>query len=222
MEVTNMRQMPRAKSYLWGWDMSLSGWGPFAERDKPDELISYAGRGIKIRYSQDNSLCPVIFPIYPDTNIELLMLNMQVCDVQYKEQVGWGKPKTRPKGGYKKWAAKFAEENHVFEHSGVVYGFMASLGFEQFNRNGLHHLMHWWMNIHKLPFVCVRSRDTRWYTEPGLGWTFYDEDEQPFKYAHPCDKAKGSDWVLRDGKISQLGPRSRSHLPKVLPVREAS
>jgi hypothetical protein len=218
MKINNMRQMPRTEKYIWGWDMALSGWGEFADPNNPNETLSYVDRGVSKWKAPTRSLCPVVFPLYQGTDISTVRLNVSVCDIWYEGEVYRGKPKRTPKGGWKAWAREFKRENdEIYSHS-IIYGVLASMWAENYARSGLHRLMHWWLKIHEMPFVTVRTKDTRWYTEPGLGQIFYDEDERPFKYAHPGDTARGNDWVLRKGRVTQLGPRSRSRFPKVFPA----
>lgn len=206
--ITAIEELPDYPSYLWGYDLSLSGWGEFGFPESPDRLFGmdldeYWGRGewAGVRYGSNclRQLCPVIYCLDEHADEALLRFNCSVCDVVLKTDHGdrdRGRPAREPDGGWEAWAEKFKAKNQVFEHS-IVYGFMAWAESDRYAATGMHRTFAWLMR-RGIPHVTVRTPDSsRWYTEPGLGWTFYDSEAQPFRYCHPRDRPQRGDYALR-------------------------
>lgn len=201
MKITTTEEIPDAPRYAIGWDLSLSGWGPFASVDDPDNLISYVGETIwKV---PDMERCPVIYTVPEGTDLQLLLFNCNRCDVYISAQSFSGHTNTIERGRAKQpipddWSEKFKREHSVYNHS-IVYSFFAMWSLQQFDATGLHNYVEWIIGRRKQPFITVRMPETtsRWYTEPGLGWTFHDDNEQPYRYCHPDEYPKKGDYAVQ-------------------------
>lgn len=217
--VTSVEQLPKeCEEFILGFDLDLSGWGEFAYPETPERTFGmdydeYHGRGEwrghKYRHSPAQ-LCPVLFGLTEHDDEELLKFTCRRQNVVLwgdARPIPWGKPQTEPEEGWDKWAENFKRENAVFEHS-IVFGFIAGLAIEKFSATGMHKTLEWLLKRGH-PFACLRTRENaeRWFTEPALGHTFYDDEEIPFKYCHPRQYPKKGDYALvtdRRGQRVQL------------------
>lgn len=192
--------IPKAPAYAWGYDLTLSGWGPFQGASDGRWSIKNLmddDASLQLHQVPKDQLCPVLFPLFHDDDLQLLRFNMRVGDVVYKDIVEYGHPKSNYDAEWlEKEKLKFERENSAFKHS-IVYGFLASNYFSRlldpYEEKGL-----WWLMNCRLPGrpVVVRSHGGRWYEEPGLGWTFYDDDHVAFKYADPREYPRKGDYAL--------------------------
>jgi hypothetical protein len=208
---TTPETIPEAPEYLWGYDLSRSGWGPYqGASDGRWSIKDLMADDHRLRLYQipKDQLCPVVFPLFPDDDKVLLKFNMGVGDVVYQGSVERGHAGSEPDPEWlKREADKFKAAHTAYAHS-IVYGFLASNYFEgllePYRETGL-----WWLmnkRLHGTPVV-ARSHGGRWYEDPGLGWTFFDDDLIPFKYDDPRERPKKGDYALvsdRDGSTVKL------------------
>lgn len=206
--ITSIDELPEYPGYLWGYDLSLSGWGEFGFPETPDRLFGmdwdeYWGRGewqnAHYGCNRLRQLCPVIYCLNEDTDEQLLRFNCNVCDValQYDHRDGYrGQAAREPEGGWDAWAKRFEAENKSTYGHSIVYGFLAWSEVDRYAATGMHKTVAWLMK-RGIPHITVRTPDSeRWYKEPGLGWTFYDEDAQPFRYCHPQERPVKGDYAI--------------------------
>lgn len=219
LTITSINELPEYPSYIWGYDLSLSGWGEFGFPETPERLFGmdwdeYCGRGEwrGVHYGSTclRQLCPVVYCCDEQTDSQLLRFNCGLCDVvlQNDHRDSYrGKPETEPEGGWEEWCKKFKEKNYdTYGHS-IVYGFLGIMEAKRYEATGMHRTVEWLMG-RGIPHITVRTPDnSRWYEEPGLGWTFYDDDAYPFRYEHPAIRPKVGDHVVRTRRRGQVGTR---------------
>lgn len=227
MEVTSADQLPAAPRYLWGHDLHLSGWGPFARPEDPTTLDRVPRDEYwkwDLRY-----LCPVVYTVEPGDDLALLLFNCDLQDVMIRaesrrERV-LGRPRQPvPEGFKEQLVARFRTGDlQSFQHS-IVGGILAMVEFDRFKPTGMYETFEWLFETHQVPFVKVRTRATcaRWYEEPGLGQTYFDPAGVPYKYRHPREPVRHGDHYLIDESVTRRTQkttyRGRAWRPKVVPT----
>ncbi len=208
-----MDEIPDAPRYLCGYDLYLSGWGAFGSHDTPTRAH---GMDFKEYATSDvHRRCPVVYPVPDGVPDDVLWLNCRVSDIAGLEYLRRGKPRTTPTPEFK---SGLAADLQPFKHS-IVGAFMAMAAFDEFSATQLHHRLDWWIRVHRIPFVVVRTHHarSRWFHEPGLGHTHHDADGVPYRFRHPAERFRKGDHALVDGRVrpQNYQYRGRGFRPKV-------
>jgi hypothetical protein len=216
MQITDAKDLPAADRYLWGYDLSLSGWGQFGYPATPDrihgmDVTEYRNHALDIP-----QLCPVVYPIPAGFDTAVLRLNCFVQDVVALHTEKLGQPKQPIPDGFEE---KLASDLSAFKGS-IAGACIAIAAFDNFKATGMFHMIQWWTKTHKIPFVTVRTLDDcpRWFLEPGLGHVYHDDEDNRYCYATPAPLRKG-DYALQNGvvRLQNYAYRGESWRPKVTP-----
>lgn len=223
MIITSASQVPEAQHYVLGWDLSLSGWGEFAYPETPERMtgMDYT----ELSASHIRQRCPVLYTVQPGEDMDLLLFNLRHCDVRVHEILSdIGRPRTEPtpdelekiKAEGRRWA----------KDPSFVPGLIFAMGaFKKYDPAGVYCVFEWLMERNQIPFVILRTFEecSRWYTQPGLDWVFYDEEDVAYKFCHPRDRPRKGDYALQDGRVTlqRYAYRGVRHRPKVILVEES-
>lgn len=202
-QIKRLCELPVHDRYLCGIDLSLSGFGPFAPDDDPHRLTSYVGEVVNTYdYVMRKSLCPVIFPLETGDDVDILLLNCRVndvltypadhCCIYYLNTIYEPMRYAYEKLALKMLAARNMREE-VFEDT--LDSFLESIGNRRFDDRH-NDIAYFFDKFKNAPFIVVRSRDTAWYTEPGLGNVYEANDGTRFKFCHPTDRPKRGDYEV--------------------------
>lgn len=200
-QIKYIHELPVHDRYLCGIDLSLSGFGPFAPENNPDRLTSYVGEDIDLYdYELRKSLCPVIFPLSDNDDIPLLIFNCIIndvisfpaahCAVYYLNSM------ISRSYDYEDLAEKVLTTKNISRlfFAKLLDSFMSNMKcYADDLRNDI---VFFFDKFRKTPFIVVRSRDTAWYTEPGLGNVYEANDGTRFKFCHPTDRPKRGDYEV--------------------------
>ena len=209
LEITSADELPDAPLYVWGFDLARSGWGPFNWPETPGPMMAIKDcpdLRNKIWRVPDKCMCPVIFPVFPEDDVDLLLFNMDRCDIYRTETepsrirgIPKGQPRREvPEEVMQETKREIEKDLSAFKHS-IVYGFLASgqaeRKFKPYTATGMYRLFEM-AKFKAPPFVVVAEHGTRWYTEPACGWSFYDDNMVQYEFCHPREEPKKGDWAL--------------------------
>ena len=203
MDITSPRQLPEGDGYLFGVDLARSGWGPFGDEEADAPWDSFAGIGSMIRTLPPERLCVVAFVLRPETDRTLLKFNCSRCDVHLLSTVA--EPRGAPgKAVPHTWALQVTRRQ--CDHDTAPNALYRER--EAMNPTGAFAVATRLFEEYAAPFIHVMTPETtsRWYTQPALGWTFYDVNDVPYRYCDPRDAPKAGDWAL-------CPPRGWPHAP---------
>ena len=167
----------------------------------------------------------MLYTVQPHDDMDLLLFNLGHCDVSVERVYpDIGKQRTTPTEQelekLRERAREYAKDASFVP--GLIFGMCA---FQPYEPTCVYSAFEWLIERNHIPFVTLRTSEdcSRWYTEPGLGWVFYDEDEVPYKFCHPRDVARPGDYAIQAGRVTKqtYRYRGRNVRPKVTPVEEA-
>jgi len=243
LEITSADELPDAPLYVWGIDLARSGWGPFHWPDSPGSMMAIKDcpeLARNLHRVPNRCLCPIIFPVFPGDDVELLLFNMDRCDIRRVETdpsrsrgIPKGNPRLEiPQEVMTETKKEIESEYAAYKHS-IVYGFLASghaeRKFRTYEPTGMYRLFET-ARFKEPPFVVVAEHGTRWYTEPACGWYFYDDNMVQYKFCHPKEQPKKGDWALeQDGRGNETveyqtytyrGPKRRYKVEMIVEEKE--